>query len=325
MNFEDEPYARVYTRDTVTWKMLGWEGQTVLLHMLRDKFDRSGVLDLECHDPSQAVTAITGLPISVTEPGLKRLLETKTWVLSNTKLVWPNYVEAQTCKRSDKARQQESRKNRNKDALVHNGHDVSRAVTKPRKIVTKRHDPSHGVTPSRAEPSSTEQSRSPAPLGSGASGDVDPSLTEIPREKPLPTPPTPKPRQHGKPPAPRPDLLFAKIQARDYEPTDEHRSYAAELGIDAEEFENVLIELRDKSSVPRGRLPPTGHDLPWWDKSMCAFIEARVRAKAERAARMAANPKKAANAFTPERQLARIKELEAQETLRVAGISENVG
>lgn len=159
MNYEDEDYVRFYTRDTVSWRALGWEGQAVLALMLHGKFDRSGVFDCDGHDPSHAVTIVTGLPVDVTVTGLKRLLDSKTWVERDGKLVWPNFVHAQTCRRSDKARQRESREKRRAEALGHS--------------VTSRDGESQAVT---AEPSKVtnvslslaEQSRAedpPTPLG----------------------------------------------------------------------------------------------------------------------------------------------------------------
>jgi hypothetical protein len=67
VNWGDEEYVRLYVRDTVTWKLLGWEGRTVLLHMLRGKFDRSGVFVTGGHTLSRAVTAATDLPPDVAE------------------------------------------------------------------------------------------------------------------------------------------------------------------------------------------------------------------------------------------------------------------
>jgi hypothetical protein len=106
--------------------------------MLRDKFDRSGVLDLEGHDPSQAVTALTGLPLEVTKAGLSDLLKSGTFKLTSSSLVWPRYYEAQNCKRSDRLRQQESRKNRSEQAKSEIGKNVT--------PVTKRHKQSQNVT-----------------------------------------------------------------------------------------------------------------------------------------------------------------------------------
>lgn len=106
MNYPDEDYVRYYTRETVSWRALGWEGQTVLALMLHGNFDRSGVFDCDGHQPSHAVTLVTGLPAEVVETGLRRLLEAKTWVLMEGRLVWPKFIEAQTCRRTDRARQE---------------------------------------------------------------------------------------------------------------------------------------------------------------------------------------------------------------------------
>ena len=168
MNFSDEEYVRLYVRDTVTWKLLEWQGQTVLLHMLRGKFDRSGVFDCDGHELSHAVTAVTGLPLEIVEFGLAKLLALKVWEHSGERLVWPAYLEAQTCARSDRARQRESREKRRSSALVtpvtkrDNCHDSSQA--------------SQTVTQSRAEQSRTENkptsSLPPADAGSSPGGDV---------------------------------------------------------------------------------------------------------------------------------------------------------
>jgi hypothetical protein len=155
LNYEDEDYVRFYTRDTVSWMALGWEGQTVLALMLHGKFDRSGVFDCDGHTPSHAVTLVTRLPEDVAERGLKRLLESKTWVHRDGKIIWPKFIEAQTCRRSDRLRQRESRENRKKEAL---GQPVT-----PGDI---RHTASHtsqSVTPSRAEPSRAEDPPTPLP------------------------------------------------------------------------------------------------------------------------------------------------------------------
>lgn len=150
VNYEDEDYVRYYTRDTVSWRALGWEGQTVLALMLHGKFDRSGVFDCDGHDPSQAVTLVTGVPTQVTVVGLERILASKTWVLRDGKLVWPKFVHAQSCRRSDRARQRESREKRRGDALGENVTDV-----------TSCHSESQHVTPSLAKPSLAEDPPKP--------------------------------------------------------------------------------------------------------------------------------------------------------------------
>lgn len=185
MNYEDEDYVRYYTRDTVSWRALGWEGQTVLALMLHGKFDRAGVFDCDGHDPSQAVTLVTGVPEHVTTVGLERLLKSRTWVLRDGKLVWPKFVHAQSCRRSDRARQRESRDKRRGDALGENVTDV-----------TSSHSESQPVTPSLAKP----------------------SLAEDP-----PKPPKGRKRRPVLPELPIPNPFV---------PTDKHRAFCAQHGLD---------------------------------------------------------------------------------------------
>lgn len=152
MNFADEDYVRYYTRETVSWRALGWEGQTVLALMLHGKFDRSGVFECDGHTPSHAVTLVTGLPAEVVEVGLKRLLEAGTWVHNDGRLVWPNYIEGQTCRRTDRARQEESRRNRRDSSLGDNGDDSHTRI----RTVTRGHTASPPVTPNLTKPNRTK-------------------------------------------------------------------------------------------------------------------------------------------------------------------------
>lgn len=157
MNYPDEDYVRYYTRETVSWRALGWEGQTVLALMLHGRFDRSGVFDCDGHTPSHAVTLVTGLPADIAERGLERLLAAKTWILKDGLVVWPNYVEAQTCRRTDRARQEESRRNRRDSALRASG-DIGDDSSHD---VTTQAAESQPVTPSRAEQSQAEEGEAP--------------------------------------------------------------------------------------------------------------------------------------------------------------------
>lgn len=163
MNYEDEDYVRYFTRDTVSWMALGWEGQAVLALMLHGKFDRSGVFDCDGHTPSHAVTLITRMPADVVEAGLKRLLDSKTWIHREGKLVWPKFVHAQGCRRSDRVRQRESREKRRLDALgqdVTPGDESTPAVT-PSHTESQVSQP---VTLSLAEPSRAEDPPTPLPV-----------------------------------------------------------------------------------------------------------------------------------------------------------------
>jgi hypothetical protein len=152
LNYEDEEYVRFFTRDTVSWLALGWEGQSVLSLMLHGKFDRSGVFDCDGHTPSQAVTMVTRMPTDVVERGLAALFKAGAWVHRDGKIIWPKYIHAQGCKRSDRLRQRESREKRRSDAL---GDDVTTSDNRD-----QCHSLSQTVTLSLAE-----QSREPpAPL-----------------------------------------------------------------------------------------------------------------------------------------------------------------
>ena len=116
MDWSNERYVRLYVRDTKTWKLLGWEGQTVLCLLAR-RFDRSGLLDDVRDGEDVAIMIGYGFPESVAKIGLQRLLKREVFRLSESGLFWPNFMEAQETAMSDKQRQRESRANRRARAL----------------------------------------------------------------------------------------------------------------------------------------------------------------------------------------------------------------
>lgn len=140
MNFSDERYVRLYSRDTTTWKRLGWEGQCTLCQILR-RLDRSGVLEIEDVSPAAAVSLHTGGPIAFIAAGVAKLLELGVMEHVGTSLVFPKFIEAQEAATSDKQRQKESRERRRSQA---------RSVTSQN--VTECHTPSHAVTASHSVP-----------------------------------------------------------------------------------------------------------------------------------------------------------------------------
>lgn len=166
MDFANEEYRRLYVRDTITWKRLGWEGQCVLVQILR-KMDRAGVLDLGGLPPADAVALAVGTEISNIETGLGRILHLEVLKHAGDTLVWPKFVEAQTVSKTDKQRQRESRDRRRSTSL-----DEPVAVTKrddsesqnvtdchgSSQSVTRGHSQSQAVTLSLAEHSEAEQS-----------------------------------------------------------------------------------------------------------------------------------------------------------------------
>ena len=85
--------------------------------MLHGKFDRAGVFDCDGHEPAEAISIVTRIPLEVVATGLPRIFRTGTWVHRDGKIVWPKYVHGQNCKRSDRLRQAESRDRRRMEAL----------------------------------------------------------------------------------------------------------------------------------------------------------------------------------------------------------------
>lgn len=108
MRFEDERYVRLYVRDTTTWLMLKWEGQSVFALLLR-KVDRSGIFDLGGSDPYEAVAAVLQMPDDIVRVGLNRLLSRGVIERAADCLVFPRFIEAQEATMSPTTRQKESR------------------------------------------------------------------------------------------------------------------------------------------------------------------------------------------------------------------------
>lgn len=151
MNFEDEPYVRVYTRKTPTFILMGWEGRTVLWHLMLE-VDRAGVLELGELSALEAIVCLTQVPTEVVEAGLARLLKLGVLRLAADRLVIARFIEAQEALRSDRARARDSRERRRDKAENITPRDG--AVT-PREVgVTRidvRHTTSHDVTLSSAD------------------------------------------------------------------------------------------------------------------------------------------------------------------------------
>lgn len=153
MDWSNERYVRLYVRDTVTWKLLKWEGQTVLTQLMR-KLDRAGVLDLGGCTPYEAIEALTELPENIIKTGFNRCIEKKVFVVKNDCILMPNFLDAQETPQSDAERARASRERRRDKAKLQSvtkSDDVSQHnVTEPSQNVTK---PSHPVTACHSYPS----------------------------------------------------------------------------------------------------------------------------------------------------------------------------
>lgn len=143
MDFADEHYVKLFTRDTVTWKSWSWQARTVLTLLLR-KVDAAGFLDIGRLEPAAAVSIMVDLPREVAEPGLNDLMADGTAELVDRRLLLPNFVSAQESRKTDKAKARDYRERKKVDAR-------EAATSKSAKLqdstVTARHPSSPAVTP----------------------------------------------------------------------------------------------------------------------------------------------------------------------------------
>lgn len=145
MNFEDEPYSRLYNRRTDTNRRLRWEGRCVM-HELHYELDRAGIFEFS-GDVVESIELATGIPREVVEVGLKRLLDTKTLVIRGNRLVWPRWLEGQTAQRTDRVRKQEERQRRRDVAKAEADGYIRTNTDIVGPVVTEPDNLSAGVTP----------------------------------------------------------------------------------------------------------------------------------------------------------------------------------
>lgn len=197
MNFEDEPYVRIYTRDTKTWLRLGWEGQSVFSLLWR-KLDRAGVLD-DVTDPVADVALVTGMPEALVSVGLERMLRLGVVEHRGTRLVGPRYVEAQTAVKTDRLRSAELRKRRRDMARAGDLEPpIDDEVEPAGDAVTLEPADTPSVMPPARAATSAPPDVAPASrtntLGHAASRGVTPSLADPSlADQDPPLPPSPEP------------------------------------------------------------------------------------------------------------------------------------
>jgi hypothetical protein len=154
MNWSDERYVRLYTRDTPEFAALPWQARLLWAALLR-KMDRAGVLAVRPGPRRIAmVAALLQVPEDFVALGLAALLDDGCLVESELGYCAPNFIEAQECEMSDAQRQRESRGRRRAKGMVRvrtGGMDTWEGDGSQN--VTTGHDGSQRVTPSRAVPS----------------------------------------------------------------------------------------------------------------------------------------------------------------------------
>ncbi len=110
MDYSDESYVRLYTRDTVQWRMLPWQAKALWPLLLR-RFDKAGLLDL-AGEGIDGLAVLVELPGEVVSPGLAALLDRGWLQLVDGHLFDPSFLERETATKSDAQRQRDSRATR---------------------------------------------------------------------------------------------------------------------------------------------------------------------------------------------------------------------
>jgi hypothetical protein len=250
VDWANERYVRIYTRDTADDQVLSWQARGLWPLLVR-KADRAGVIATN-HGP-RGVAALVQWPREVVEPALAELLADGRIreCSAPAGYVIPNYIEAQETPSSTNQRQRDSRERRRdvandsvtkRDIESQNATAPSQNVTPGSRGVTRGHAGSHRVTPCRAVPSRTDPDLPSGDLG-GA------------REAP---PPKPKrPSRRG----------VATVMPEAWSPRANERALAAELGVG---FEAELAKFVDHHAAKGSRFVD-------WDAALRTWLRNAVR------------------------------------------------
>lgn len=214
MDFENERYVKIYTRDTITLRMLSWQARAVLMQMLR-KADRSGTIETGEHG-TRGLAVVIDIPADVTCHAIEELVTSGTVVVTSNGFFLPRYAEGQRArdsaaqrKRNERERLTTAQVSRSAESVTEDT-PVSQIVTgseSQSQSVTSGHSVTKNVT-LRIEQNRTEQTR----------------LEEIEREA--------SPPDAAAPPKPK-RVKRTKCQLpTGWEPDSGCEDLAAQLGVD---------------------------------------------------------------------------------------------
>lgn len=147
MNWSEEPYVRVYKRDTPESALWPWQSRAIFAELLR-KADDAGRLPLG-RTGLAGLAALIRMPLEVVEAGVHGLLEDGSLVREDGALVFRNYIPAQYAVRTPAVRMKEMRlrKVRARDDVQE---DVSPRDEPLRSVTKENHEenttPLHAVT-----------------------------------------------------------------------------------------------------------------------------------------------------------------------------------
>lgn len=94
LDWANERYVRVYTRDTAEQLCWPWEARAIWWLLIR-KADRSGMLPVPAKLGVRGLAALISMPVEVVEVGLAALLEDGCVRAVPDGYLIPNYIEAQ--------------------------------------------------------------------------------------------------------------------------------------------------------------------------------------------------------------------------------------
>ena len=170
VDWSNEPWRKLFTRDTASWCLLCWEARALLPQLFR-KCDPSGRIDYPARvGAARAVAKLVDFPADVTSVGLTDLEQSGTVEIGARSLLLINFHAAQTAPTSTAERQRRRRERAKMDGApvddseeckpantgVTGGHAASRSVTKRRE--EKREKRRDDATP-RARTRSKENAK----------------------------------------------------------------------------------------------------------------------------------------------------------------------
>ncbi len=205
MDWANEEYVRLYTRETADDLELSWEALAVWRAIL-EKFDRAGLIPVR--NGWSSVALLIRMPVDVVvRVGPELVVDGRVRFVEGA-IYAPNFTEAQTASKSDKARQRESR-DRRRDSASSQPLESTQACHDVSQPVTPSHTPSRNVT---------------LPLLCSALPPVTlPPVAEATRALA-----EPKTRARRKPSVQLPEIPLPA----DWQPTGEHHELARTRGLD---------------------------------------------------------------------------------------------
>lgn len=108
MNWSDEKYVKLYTRDTLTWRAWPWQARCVWPLITR-KLDGAGLIETGTMEPALAISMQIDVPVEVVRPGLAAIMESGTLEVVSGGLLAPKYVEAQEARKTEAQKKRDQR------------------------------------------------------------------------------------------------------------------------------------------------------------------------------------------------------------------------